>query len=190
LRLLRTSHRHCGAFEELFGHGLWSCTLLVWARFMLIVPSLHLMINWLPLLLQGRGLGGKSAALSQAAFNVGGAAIAWVVGRLLDTRWRRPAIVVSVVSLPVALLAVANAPVEPGLLIGISWLLGAGILAGQVILYGVAGECYPSQARGTGVGAAVSAGRVGSLLGPLLVPVLLRAGRTPTEILMCVRRSS
>jgi MFS transporter, AAHS family, 3-hydroxyphenylpropionic acid transporter len=59
-------------------------------------------------------------------------------------------------------------------------------LAGQVILYGVAGECYPSQARGTGVGAAVSAGRVGSLLGPLFVSVLLRAGRTPTEILMCV----
>jgi MFS transporter, AAHS family, 3-hydroxyphenylpropionic acid transporter len=128
---LSAPHRRHSAFHELFGYGRWSRTLLVWAGFLLIVLSLHLMINWLPLLLQGRGLGGRSAALSQAAFNVGGAAMAWLVGRLLDTRWRRPAIAVSIVSLPVALMAVANAPVEPVLLIGISWLLGAGIWPGR-----------------------------------------------------------
>jgi MFS transporter, AAHS family, 3-hydroxyphenylpropionic acid transporter len=126
------------------------------------------------------------AALSQAAFNVSGAAVAWGVGQLLDMRWRRLAIVGSVVGLPTALVAIANAPVHPGLLIGLASLLGGSVLAAQVILYGVAGSCYSAQARGTGVGAAVSAGRIGSLLGPLFASMLLRGGRTPTEVLMGV----
>jgi AAHS family 3-hydroxyphenylpropionic acid transporter len=175
-----------GAFRGLFGPGLWSRTILVWAGFLLIVLTLHLLINWLPLLLQARGLGLGHAALSQAAFNVGGAAVAWVVGHFLDTRWRRLTIVVSVVGLPAALVAIANAPVHPGLLIGLASLLGGSVLAAQVILYGVAGSCYSAQARGTGVGAAVSAGRLGSLMGPLFAAMLLRGGRTPTEILMGV----
>jgi MFS transporter, AAHS family, 3-hydroxyphenylpropionic acid transporter len=171
-------------FGDLFGRGLWSRTLVVWAGFLLIVLTLHLLINWLPLLLQGRGLGLGDAALSQAAFNVGGAAVAWVVGHLLDTRWRRPTLAVSVVGLPAALVAIANAPVHPGLMIGLALLLGGTVLAAQVILYGVAGSFYPAQARGTGVGAAVSAGRLGSLMGPLFASTLLRGGRTPTQVLM------
>ena len=45
---------------------------------------------------------------------------------------------------------------------------------------------YADEARGTGLGAAVAAGRVGSLAGPLFSAALLASGRTAIEVLLYV----
>ena len=60
------------------------------------------------------------------------------------------------------------------------------ILAQQVILYATGSTCYSDDMRGLGLGAAVAAGRMGSLAGPLLSAALLAAGRTATEVLLTV----
>lgn len=45
-------------------------------------------------------------------------------------------------------------------------------------LYGYTPELFPTRSRGTGVGTATGAGRLGALAGPMLVPPLLHAAGT------------
>lgn len=170
--------------SELVHSGRLARTLVIWAGFFASALTLHLMLNWLPLLLQGRGLSKNDAGLAQVAFNIMGAGGALLAGRLLDTRLRGLGVVVSVAAIPAALLLVAEAPAQALGLAMAAGLLGAGVLSVTVVLYGVAGDCYPSWIRGTGMGAAVGASRVGALAGPSLAAALLSAGRTPAQVLV------
>ncbi len=175
-----------GMLRELFGQRRAFKTLLLWASFLLIVLTLHLMLNWLPSLLSARGLAKGSTAIAQAAFGAGGAAVALWLGALLDSHRQRTSIAVSIVSLPAILLLIALSPPRAAVLAVLACLLGGAILAQQVILYGVASAYYPAAARGTGIGAAVAVGRFGSLIGPLFAASLLAAGRTPSQVLIGV----
>jgi AAHS family 3-hydroxyphenylpropionic acid transporter len=87
---------------------------------------------------------------------------------------------------PVVMLAIAIAPPRPGVLLLLASLLGSAILASQVIVYAVASAVYPVACRGTGVGAAVAAGRLGSLVGPLFAASLLASGRSSAQVLIGV----
>jgi MFS transporter, AAHS family, 3-hydroxyphenylpropionic acid transporter len=91
--------------RALFGNGRAPRTLLLWMSFFLIVLTLHLMLNWLPLLLTGRGLLKGQAAIAQAGFNAGGGLLALLLGVVLDSRWRRIAVAVSMVMLPAMLVS-------------------------------------------------------------------------------------
>jgi AAHS family 3-hydroxyphenylpropionic acid transporter len=173
-------------FRAVIADGRLRRTLLLWLAFLLLNLTLHLMLSWLPLLLQGRGLSKSAAALAQIGFNAGGGAAALLAGGLLDTRWRRASIAVSVVALPAALFLLASASAHVAEMLALATMLGGGILASQVILYGTAGGLYPPAARGAGIGAAVGVGRLGSLAGPMFAALLLAAGRTPTEVLTSV----
>lgn len=175
-----------GMWRELFGQGRAFSTLLLWLGFFLVVLTLHLMLNWLPLLLLGRGLLKNQAAIAQFAFGVSGAAAAFWLGTLLDSRWQRASIAVCVVMLPVVMFFIAVAPARPAVLFGLASLLGSAILAEQVIVFAAASAFYPVAARGTGVGAAVAAGRLGSLVWPLFAASLLAAGRSPAQVLIGV----
>ena len=168
----------------LFGGGRAPTTLTLWAAFFLIVLTLHLMLNWLPLLLIGRGLAKSQAAFAQAGFNVGGACGALTLGALLDTRWRIRAMAVSGVVLPVVITGLALLPVSVAGSFVLALLLGGGILAIQVIGLSVANSYYPGANRGIGVGSAIAAGRLGSLVGPLVAAMLLGAGRSSEQVLI------
>lgn len=172
--------------HELFGRRRVRNTLLLWISFFLIVLMLHLMLNWLPFLLTTRGLTKDSAMLAQAGFGIGGACIALGQAALLDSAWRRASIVVSVMALPLALVCVALLPAWPAALIALVLLLGGAILAQQVIVYSVGSACYSAEARATALGAAVAAGRAGSLAGPLFAAALLAGGRSAAQVLLGV----
>ncbi|HEX3363592.1 MFS transporter [Phenylobacterium sp.] len=167
--------------EALFGDGRAARTVALWLGFLLMALALHLMLNWLPLLLQAQGLSKSQAALAQVGFNLGGAAAALGVGLLMDSPWRRSAIAASVVALPTLLLVVAA--LHGPAIIGLAALLGGAILAVQVILYAVAGILYPQAIRGTGLGAGVAASRVGSIAGPASAAVLLASGGSAAQVL-------
>ena len=76
-----------------------------------------------------------------------------------------------------------------GALTGIPALMAAAgaagffVIGGQLILYALAPAYYPVRARATGVGAAVAAGRFGSLTGPLAAGAFLSGGASATTVL-------
>jgi AAHS family 3-hydroxyphenylpropionic acid transporter len=61
---------------------------------------------------------------------------------------------------------------------------GIFIVGAQLILFALAPLYYERSMRGTGVGAAVSVGRLGSMVGPLFASVLLTGGGTSETVLL------
>src|SRR2546430_17713696 len=102
---------------------------------------------------------------------------------LLDAQLRRVSIVATFVTLTLALLALGKGPAQSGFVLSSTLLLGGSVLAAQTILYAVAAESHSAANRGTGVGAAVAVGRVGSIAGPPGAALPIGTARTPPPAL-------
>jgi AAHS family 3-hydroxyphenylpropionic acid transporter len=173
-----------GSFAAIFTHGRALRTMLLWLSFFLGLLLLYLLLNWLPSLLVSDGLSRIQATGAQIGFNIGGSLAALLIGYLLGSRFRNGGIVVTFVALPILLAVLAKAPAELGLIVTTVFLLGCATMAAQAFLYSMAPVAYPTSIRGVGVGAAVAAGRVGSIVGPKLGGFLKSAGHGPSQLLM------
>jgi AAHS family 3-hydroxyphenylpropionic acid transporter len=180
------SQPRAGVGLALFGEGRGLATVVLWLAFFLALLAMYLLLNWLPTLLVGRGLSMHDASWVQMLFNVGGAAASVLTGKLMDSGWRRPFIAVAFLSTVAAVLALAGAPAAPLVSMVCGFLIGATVSSTQAILYGLAPQAYPTAVRGTGVGAAVSVGRLGSAAGPLLAAALLGGGGSANQVLMAL----
>ncbi len=177
--------RRSGFIEAAFGEGRAVTTLLLWTVFLLALLIMYLLLSWLPSLLIGRGLSRPDAGLVQMAFNLAGAAGSVAAGWMMDRRNLRSATIVGVFAAAAASVAVlANAPASLAMSLLVGALLGATVSAVQSVVYGMAPGFYPTRLRGTGVGAAVVMGRLGSAIGPLLAGALLATGRSPAQVLL------
>jgi AAHS family 4-hydroxybenzoate transporter-like MFS transporter len=151
-----------------------SITLLLWVAFFCILLLVYLLINWMPLLLSRSGLPENSALRFVALLNfagiVGSLGIAWQLDRRNGGH-----------GLPIAMLigcgavAMLGFSLEPiSLLIAAIAVAGIGVLGSQVGLNALATRIYPAEFRSTGVGWALSVGRLGSIVGPLVGSFLIQ----------------
>lgn len=172
------------SLAALFGKGRLGTTLSLWVSYAAIALVLHLFLNWLPSLLVARGVEGKAAAGISTLFNLGGAAGGVLVGLTIDrlgARWPLAAAVAGLIAVLFALAAPgAGLPATAGLAFGAGFL----IMATQFGLYGVGPHYYAPAVRGTGVGAAIAAGRFGSALGPVLAGQLLGGGASAGQVVL------
>jgi AAHS family 3-hydroxyphenylpropionic acid transporter len=175
--------RRTGTLATLFGAGTAGLTLLLWAGFFLSLVVLYVLLNWLPALLVSRGVTRIEAGLAQIGLNLGGAAASLLAGRAMDRMDHRLVVTLSFLALLVALALLGAASTAGATQIAAATFVGAAIMSVQAILYGLAPTLYPAANRGTGVGAAVAAGRTGSVAGPLLAGALLTAGSTAFDVL-------
>jgi AAHS family 3-hydroxyphenylpropionic acid transporter len=104
----------------------------------------------------------------------------------MDRSDRPATVAIAFAALLAALAYLGLMPASVGFAIAGGAFVGAAIIAVQAILYGLAPTFYPAALRGTGVGAAVAAGRLGSVAGPLLAGVLVAGGRSPVQVLMAL----
>lgn len=170
-------------FIAILSHGRATRTLMLWACFVLTLIIQYLLLNWLPTLMIGSGLTKPQAAYAQIGFNVGGAAAATLIGHLLEGRWRRPAVYAAYVALPLLMLALSQARGDVLTMTLLATGIGCAVLSALAFLYACAPICYPTHIRGTGVGAAVGAGRVGSIIGPLIGGALVGMGHGSGQLL-------
>jgi AAHS family 3-hydroxyphenylpropionic acid transporter len=173
-----------GSVIGLFTDNRGRQTTLLWFSFLLELLLLYLLLNWLPTLLVNDGFTKAEAAEAQIGFNLGGVLSAVLVGYLLASRFRNIGVVAIFVTIPLLLIALAQAPADFRIVAAAVFVLGCGILAAQAFLYGSAPVIYPTRIRGIGVGAAVAFGRVGSIVGPKLGGALKAAGHGPSQLLM------
>lgn len=174
-------------WRALFAPGTTGNTLLLWSAFFFGLVVVYLLLNWLPQLLVSLGFARDQASLVQVLFNIGGAAGSVIGGRLLDGERPATASAGMFAALMVAIALLASVPggnVAAALATG--GLVGATLLGAQALLYGIAPQCYPAEVRGTGVGLAVSVGRLGSIAGPLFAGLLLASGMGPQELLYAI----
>lgn len=172
-----------GGWFAFIEEGRLGRTLLLWVSFFLALLTLYLLLNWLPTLLAGSGLAKSEVAIGMIGFNLGGGLAALYIGSQLETQLRHWGVLTVFVGLPLLLLWLASAPRGAALILGVVFGLGAAVVAAQAILYAFAPLCYPTRARGTGVGFAVAIGRIGSIVGPLLGGILVGSGRSTSQVL-------
>lgn len=179
--------RKSGFVEAAFGEGRGLTTLLLWIAFFLALLVMYLLLSWLPSLLIGKGLSRQDAGLVQMAFNLAGAVGSVATGWLMDQPKRRSATLIAVFGASaVALAAAAVVPASLTIFLVVGAAVGATISGVQSSVYGMAPSFYPTRLRGTGVGAAVVMGRLGSAAGPLLAASLIGAGRPPGQVLLAL----
>lgn len=172
-----------GDFRAIFAHGRAVATTLLWVSCFLGLLTVYLLLSWLPTLLVADGFTRAQAAGAQIGFNIGGVIAALVLGELLEWRLRNLSVAATLVASPLLLFFISKAPSNFTLVLVITFALGGAILAAQGYFYTAAANLYPTPIRGIGAGAAVAAGRVGSIVGPALGGLLQSAGRGSSQIL-------
>jgi MFS transporter, AAHS family, 3-hydroxyphenylpropionic acid transporter len=168
-------------FKALFGEGRAVPSLLLWLTFLPTLLILYLILNWLPTLVVAKGLDKAIAPQASLAFNLGSVAGALLLGRLVDRFGPRWPMALSYAAL-IGTLMMLGSSTELAMIITLSGIAGFFLLGANYALYGVAPAYYPTAMRGTGSGASVAVGRVGSILGPAVAGVLLAGGTTATNL--------
>lgn len=167
-----------------FADGRAVPSLLLWTASFASLLLLYLLLNWLPLLLVGMGLPPARAALAQVTFNLLGALGAIVVGTRLDGSSRTWAVAAAFGALVASLFVLAR--VDVGWVVPLVGAVGFAVMAAQATIFALGPACYPTAVRGTGVGLAVGAGRLGSITGPILAASLLGAGQSAAGVLTSI----
>jgi MFS transporter, AAHS family, 3-hydroxyphenylpropionic acid transporter len=168
--------------DVLFGERRARATMQLWISYFCTLIVLYFLLNWLPSLMAARGLGRGEVGFVQIFFNIGGGLGALVIGMLMDRL--RGALVVSGMYLGIiaSLAALSIAPGFAALAVS-AFFAGMFVIGGQSVLYALSAAFYPTAMRGTGVGAAVAVGRVGSVIGPLAAGQLLAMGRSASVVI-------
>jgi AAHS family 3-hydroxyphenylpropionic acid transporter len=172
--------------STLFGRDRAPTTGLLWMGFFFTQLVLYLMLNWLPSLVIGLGFTRSQAGWTSVCFNLGGAAGAGFLGRLHAGHHRRQWVLMTYAGMAVALTAVASINKVFAVALLACALAGVFIVGAQLILFALAPLYYRKAIRGTGVGAAVAVGRLGSVVGPLFAGVLLASGGSSAAVLLAI----
>jgi MFS transporter, AAHS family, 3-hydroxyphenylpropionic acid transporter len=171
---------------SLFGSNRASTTLLLWVAFFFTQLVLLLMLNWLPSLIGGLGFSRTQASWTSVCFNVGGSLGAGLLGRLHAGERRRTWVLLTYSGMAMALAIVSTVGNVFALAALACAVAGVFIVGAQLILFALAPLYYRTAIRGTGVGAAVAVGRLGSVVGPLFAGGLLAGGSGSAAVLLAV----
>lgn len=172
-----------GMVEVLFKQQQYKNTVPLWVGFFFTLMINYILISWLPNLLMEQGLQKQQAFLVMLVFQVGAVIGTLSLGYLLDRLklWQMAAIIYS--GLFVALVLLFTSTSIP-LLILAGVMGGIFSTGGQSILYGISPIFYSGAGKVTGVGSAISLGRLGAMTSPLLTGKILALGLGTTGILM------
>lgn len=175
--------RSSGSLRRLWGEQRGSATGLLWLAFFSGMLVLYLMLNWTPMLLAAKGFANEQIAIFQTVVNLAGGAAVMAAAAPLDGPYFRSIAIGAFAVTVCALVALAEIPPQTGPAAIVAFLCGSGLLVSQSILYATAARIYPPEIRGTGVGAAVAAGRIGSVSGPVLGGIVLQLGFAPGQLI-------
>jgi AAHS family 3-hydroxyphenylpropionic acid transporter len=156
--------------------------LLLWIIFLPTLMILYLILNWLPTLVVANGLTKAVAPQASLAFNYASVVGALCFGAMVDRLGARWPLAIAYAVLIFVLIRLGSAT-QLDLILLFSGAAGFFLMGANYSLYGVAAPYYPKSMRGTGSGASVAVGRIGSILGPMLAGWLLKGGASTTTIM-------
>ncbi len=169
--------------QSLFGEGRALPTLLLWVLFILTLAIFSTVAGWAPTLVVDKGLPPAAGYASLLAINVGGIVGALLVSSSCDRWGVRHVMLGSYALMAVSLWLFSNSSTASSV-IPLAGLCGFWMLGAQCALYGISPQIYPPASYGTGVGSAVAAGRIGSILGPIVAGYLMEHGTTADNLIL------
>jgi len=179
-----SSSSRLNIFSGLLGKGQVSTTIFLWIATFGTLLVMYLLLGWMPSLLVAMGLSQSQSQYVQMIYNVGSSAGAAAGGYLLDRKFLYLTPGAAYVALAFLLAIFGFWALDFHSASMAAFGIGAMVTVAQATLYAFAPLCYSPSIRNTGVGAAIAAGRLGTIAGPLLAGSLLGAGQSAAEVLI------
>ena len=186
---LRAATRRRNLVAALFQNGLAPSTVLLWAINLLSLLGVYFILLWMPAILHSTGVSPSRAILGTTMYALGVIASPLVTAPVVDRIGMERVLTCGLAFGALCVLSI-------GLFDPPFWLLsvvicGAGVGGGcQAGINSLSGLVYPPAIRSTGVGWALGAGRVGTIVGPLLGGVLLARGFRGQDIIVAAAVSA
>ncbi len=160
-----------------------SSTLQLWLALFMAFASLYFLTTWIPKLASSAGLSMELAIYAGTVFNLG-AFLGIMAQGYLSSLFGLRRTIFGFLAMTAVLMAIFGFFKGSSIVLVLFGLIGFGVQGGFVGLYAVAARFYPTEIRSTGVGFAMSAGRVGGIVGPLFGGLLIGAGLSMTTNFM------
>jgi MFS transporter, AAHS family, 4-hydroxybenzoate transporter len=163
--------------------GLRARTLVLWLVFLVNQFVAYALITWMPTLLIEAGFAAPAALRATGLLALGGIVGSVLISVTADRGHSRAALAAAYL-LGTAGLALAGLGQDTP----VSWLLcvlltGIGVYGAQMGVGALVASYYPGPLRATGIGWASGIGRLGSILGPLVLGGLLAGSASPSSVL-------
>ena len=167
---------------NLFTQGRATGTLLIWTTLFLSLVLAYFLINWLPLVARGTGIGVRGAVLAVAALNLGTIAGCLVLAPYAN---RRPGRVIGLayVAGAVAITLIGQAGTSATMLLATCFAAGFFATGAQFCTIALGASFYETWLRATGVGWSMGIARIGGVIGPMLGGVLVGAAIAPAMLM-------
>ena len=162
--------------KQLFTEHRTKITLLLWLMFFMNLLNLYFLNSWLPTVINDNGIRVETAIIITTLFQVGGAAGALLLGRVVDRLLSFTVLAWAYLGAAASVFLIGEAGASIILLVLTVSLAGFCVIGGQTSSNALAAEFYPTAIRSTGVGWALGIGRIGSIIGPTLGGTLLAMG--------------
>ncbi len=158
-------------------------TIRLWIALFMAFATLYFLTTWIPKLASSAGLSMELAIYAGTVFNLG-AFMGIITQGYLSNHFGLKRTIFSFLAATAVLMVIFGFFKGSALVLVLFGLIGFGVQGGFVGLYAVAARLYPTEIRSTGVGFAMSAGRVGGIVGPLFGGLLIGAGLSMTANFM------
>lgn len=161
--------------QGLFRDGRALATPMLWLACFCSLLLMYTILNWLPSVLTAGGLPVGRAIHAAALFNLGGILGGLTLAVAIDRGARAGMLAAMFVLATATVVSLGHLELGGAVLLGAVTLAGVTVMGTQLGLNAVIAAFYPSTLRATGLGWALGIGRVGSIVGPLLVGFVVAA---------------
>ena len=163
--------------NKLLGSDYRIPTFQLWGALFFAFATLYFLTSWIPKLAESTGLSLELAIYAGTVFNVG-AVMGIITQGYFSSKFGLKKTICTFFVLTAILMAIFQLFLGSDFILAIFGLIGFGLQGGFVGLYAVAARMYPTEFRTMGVGWAISAGRMGGMLGPAVGGILVGMGLT------------
>ncbi len=169
-------------------------TALIWVIYVFNIFIIYLLTSWLPTILRAAHWTSPQALTATGMFQLGGVVGAFALSGQIDRGRPNLGLTIGYSLGAVALLGLVITPTSFVNWAGLILLVGVGIAGAQNMVVAISAALYPLTIRATGVGWAVTIGRIGAIsappvgamiiqhftpvqaLGLMIIPALIAAG--------------
>ncbi|WP_020659251.1 MFS transporter [Amycolatopsis benzoatilytica] len=177
------AERVSGGMRGLFSRDYLRVTVLLGLLSILTLLLVYGLSTWLPVLMQSTGHSPSTSLLFLLLLSAGGMLVPVLGGRVADLAGPR-VVTASVLALAAVCIVLLTADLPTPVLLALAFLTGGGTLGAQVLIYGFAANFYPASCRASGVAWVSAAGRLGSIVGPVVTGLIVGAGASAATSLV------
>ena len=157
---------------SLFRRGRTTNTLLFWLAFFTCLLTMYALSSWLPKLMMAAGYSMDNSLMFMMVMNVG-AVVGIVGGGVLADRFHLKPVLMCLGIMGAIVMSLMGFQSNQFLLYILVFLAGAASIGSQMLLYSYVAQFYPLAIRSTGIGWSSAIGRMGAIVGPILIGGLL-----------------